>query len=67
MKTVLLKKEITKFATAFFLILIILQPILVYADQSTGSIEINVRYTNHDRADYYSMAVKIYQDFSTIP
>jgi len=67
MKTVLLKKQITNFAIAFFLILIILQPILVYADQGTGSIEIDVRYTNHDRADYYSMALKVYQDFDTTP
>ena len=67
MKPVLLKKQITNFAIAFFLLLIILQPILVYADQGTGSIEIDVKYTNHDRADYNSMAVKVYQDFSTIP
>ncbi|TLX82092.1 MAG: hypothetical protein E6L00_04695 [Thaumarchaeota archaeon] len=60
-------QKVTKFVASLILILIILQPIIVYADQGTGSIEIDVRYTNHDRADYYSMAVKVYQDFSTIP
>ncbi|HEV2192506.1 MAG TPA: polysaccharide deacetylase family protein [Nitrosopumilaceae archaeon] len=63
----LFKKQITKYITSFFLVLIILQPILVYADQSTGSIEIDVKYTNHDRADYSSMTLKVYQDFNTIP
>ena len=67
MKPAVLKTQITKCFTVFFFILIILQPILVYADQGSGSIEINVRYTNHDRADYSSMEVKVYQDFSTIP
>jgi len=60
-------QKVTKYVASLILILIILQPIIVYADQGTGSIEIDVRYTNHDRADYYSMAVKVYQDFSTIP
>ena len=60
-------QRMTKFVASLILILVILQPILVYADQSTGSIEIDVRYTNHDRADYNSMAVKVYQDFSTTP
>src|SRR5438445_5204601 len=60
-------QKVTKFVASLILILIILQPIIVYADQGTGSIEIDVRYTNHDRADYYSMAVKVYQDFSTTP
>ncbi|MBI3641128.1 MAG: hypothetical protein HY222_01910 [Thaumarchaeota archaeon] len=64
----LLKKQITKYIISFFLVLvIILQPILVYADQNTGSIEINVKYTNHDRADYSSMTLKVYQDFNTVP
>jgi len=63
----LLKKQITKYVISFFLVLIILQPILVYADQSTGSIEINVKYTNNDRADYSSMTLKVYQDLNTIP
>lgn len=51
----------------FFLVMIILQPILVYADQGTGSIEVDVKYTNRDRADYSSMTLKVYQDFNTIP
>ena len=63
----LMEKQITKYITSFFLVLIILQPILVYADQGTGSIEIDVKYTNQDRADYSSMTVKIYQDFNTTP
>ncbi|MBI3623524.1 polysaccharide deacetylase family protein [Candidatus Pacearchaeota archaeon] len=63
----LLKKQITKYIISFFLVLIILQPILVYADQSTGSIEIDVKYTNRDRADYSSMTLKVYQDFNTVP
>ena len=63
----LLKKQITKYIISFFLVLIILQPILVYADQGTGSIEIDVKYTNHDRADYSSMTLKVYQDFNTVP
>ena len=67
MKTSVLKNQITKFVTAFILMLIILQPILVYADQGTGSIEIDVKYTNRDRADYNTMAIKVYQDFSTTP
>ncbi|HYL65522.1 MAG TPA: polysaccharide deacetylase family protein [Nitrosopumilaceae archaeon] len=63
----ILKKQITKYIASFFLVLMILQPILVYADQSTGSIEINVKYTNNDRADYSSMTLKVYQDLNTIP
>ena len=61
------KKQISKYFITFFLVWIILQPILVYADQSTGSIEIDVKYTNHDRADYSSMTLKVYQDFNTVP
>jgi peptidoglycan/xylan/chitin deacetylase (PgdA/CDA1 family) len=63
----LLKKQSTKYIISFFLVLVILQPILVYADQGTGSIEINVKYTNQDRADYSSMTLKVYQDFNTTP
>lgn len=63
----LLKKQIAKYIVSFFLVLIILQPILVYADQNTGSIEINVKYTNQDRADYSSMTLKVYQDINTVP
>ena len=63
----LFKKQITKYIISFFLVLVLLQPILVYADQSTGSIEINVKYTNNDRADYSSMTLKVYQDLNTTP
>src|SRR5437588_4382937 len=63
----LLKKQITKCIISSFLVLVILQPILVYPDKGTGSIEIDVKYTNQDRADYSSMTLKVYQDFSTTP
>ncbi|MBI3639627.1 MAG: polysaccharide deacetylase family protein [Thaumarchaeota archaeon] len=63
----LLKKQVTKFIIPLFLVLIALQPVIVYADQGTGAIEIDVKYTNHDRADYSSMTVKVYQDFNTTP
>src|SRR5579864_5730617 len=62
----ILKNQATKYFMLFFL-LIVLQPIFVYADQNTGSIEIDVKYTNHDRADYSSMTLKVYQDFNTMP
>src|SRR5438445_2613869 len=61
----LFKKQ--KCVPSFFLLLVILQPVLAYADQGTGSIEIDVRYTNHDRADYSSMKVIVYEDFDTAP
>jgi hypothetical protein len=63
----LLKRQIAKCITPSFLVLIVLQPILVYADQGIGSIEIDVKYTNGDRADYSSMTIKVFQDFNTSP
>ncbi|HSD04460.1 MAG TPA: hypothetical protein VLB45_01745, partial [Nitrosopumilaceae archaeon] len=48
-------------------IILVLQPILVHAEESTGSVEINVKYTNGDRADEYGMVLKIYQDFNRTP
>src|SRR5690348_13374825 len=63
----ILQKQISKFSIPVFLALVILQPIFVYGDQGTGSIEINAKYSNQDRADYSSMALKVYQDTSTTP
>jgi peptidoglycan/xylan/chitin deacetylase (PgdA/CDA1 family) len=47
--------------------LLVLQPILAYADQGIGSVEVNIRYTNGDRADFYGVVLKIYQDFNKTP
>ncbi len=67
MNECLSKKQIIKCMTLFFLVLIVLQPIFIYADQGIGALEIDVKYTNGDRADYSSMTVKVYQDFNTVP
>ena len=47
--------------------LLVLYPALSYADQDTGSVKVDVKYTNGDRADNYGMVLKIYQDFNKTP
>jgi hypothetical protein len=39
---------------------------LVYSEESKP-IQIEVKYTNGDRVDFYGMSLEIYQDFSSIP
>ena len=64
-KSMLISMKIPSCAVLF--LLLVLNPILSYADQATGSIEVNIRYTNGDRADFYEVVLKIYQDFSKTP
>lgn len=56
-----------KHEISLIFILLVLHPILSYADQGTGSIQVDVKYTNGDRADSYGMVLKIYQDFTKTP
>src|SRR5579872_1279690 len=35
--------------------------------ETSGSIEVNLTYTNGDRADYWPISMKIYQDNSLVP
>ena len=48
-------------------ILILLVPLTAYGDQGIGSLEIYIKSTGGERADYHGMALKIYQDNAKIP
>ena len=51
----------------FVLALILLNPILSYADQGTGSIVLSIKNEKGDLVNFDSMTLKIYQDFGQIP
>lgn len=59
--------KIISLHVALLVLLIICFPIATYGQQGTGSIEVDVKYTNGDRADYSGMVLKVYQDFSKTP
>src|SRR5438093_5482372 len=48
-------------------ILILLVPVISYGEQGMGSLEIYIKSTDGERADYHGMALKIYQDNAKLP
>ncbi|OLB91540.1 MAG: hypothetical protein AUH25_02405 [Thaumarchaeota archaeon 13_1_40CM_38_12] len=48
-------------------ILILLVPVISYGEQGMGSLEIYIKSTDGERADYHGMALKIYQDNAKVP
>ena len=48
-------------------ILILLVPVMSYGEQEMGSLEIYIKSTDGERADYHGMALKIYQDNVKVP
>ncbi len=48
-------------------LLILLSPLVSYADQGTGTIAVYVKYSNGDKAGFWALNAKVYQDFSSTP
>ena len=64
----IIKKMLSRNVSAVILIeLIFLIPVLVYADQATGSVVLSVKYQNGDLASTNPMKLEVYQDSGQIP
>lgn len=47
--------------------MMLLGPSISFAQQPTGSVEVDIKYINGDRVDYSNVVLKVYQDFDKAP
>jgi peptidoglycan/xylan/chitin deacetylase (PgdA/CDA1 family) len=60
------KSSITKIGMIVLVILLIIPANSVYSQESR-TIQVEVKYTNGDLADFYGMSLVVYQDYNSVP